>query len=37
VRGDEVRRLFLSGSGEVPPEYRELVDRYYRELSERPR
>src|SRR5690606_22617752 len=35
VRGDEIRRLFLSGSGEVPPEYRELVERYYRELADR--
>jgi hypothetical protein len=35
IRGEEIRRLFLSGSGDVPPEYRELVERYYRELSQR--
>jgi hypothetical protein len=34
VRGDEIRRLFLSGTGDVPPEFRELVERYYRELSD---
>ena len=27
-------RLFLSGSDEVPPEYRPLVEEYYRSLSE---
>jgi len=37
VREEEARRLFLSGSSEVPPGYRELVEQYYRELSERPR
>ncbi|MEX2570441.1 MAG: hypothetical protein WD737_03995, partial [Gemmatimonadota bacterium] len=36
LRGEEIRELFLSGSGEVPPEYRELVERYYRDLAERP-
>src|SRR5690606_18080340 len=35
LRGDEIRRLFLSGNGEVPPEYRDLVERYYREMSDR--
>lgn len=34
IEGEETRKLFLSGSGEVPPAYRELVERYYRELSE---
>jgi hypothetical protein len=37
VRGEEARRLFLSGTGGVPPEFQELVEQYYRELSERPR
>jgi hypothetical protein len=35
VRGDETRRLFLSGSGEVPAGFREMVERYYRELPSR--
>jgi len=30
----EVERLFLSGSDDVPPEYRRLVEEYYRSLSE---
>jgi hypothetical protein len=34
IRGDEARRLFFSGNGDVPPEYRELVERYYREMAE---
>lgn len=34
IEGEQTRRRFLSGSGEVPPEYREAVERYYRELSE---
>ncbi|MGH7541834.1 MAG: hypothetical protein ACRELC_12625, partial [Gemmatimonadota bacterium] len=32
--GAEIERLFLSGSDEVPPEYRALVEEYYRALSE---
>ena len=35
IKGDEIRRLFLSGTGDVPSEYRELVERYYRDLAER--
>ena len=31
---DEERKLFLSGSGAVPQGFRELVEQYYRELSE---
>ena len=34
VVGPEADRLFLSGSEEVPEEYRELVEQYYRSLSE---
>ncbi len=34
VVGPEADRLFLSGSEEVPDEYRELVEQYYRSLSE---
>ncbi len=30
----ELERLFLSGSDDVPPEYRALVEEYYRALSE---
>jgi hypothetical protein len=30
----ELERLFLSGSDDVPAEYRELVEEYYRSLSE---
>lgn len=30
----EIERLFLSGSDDVPPEYRGLVEEYYRSLSE---
>ena len=30
----EIERLFLSGSDDVPPEYRRLVEEYYRSLSE---
>ena len=32
--GAELERLFLSGSDDVPPEYRALVEEYYRALSE---
>ncbi|MDH3733735.1 MAG: hypothetical protein OEU54_09385, partial [Gemmatimonadota bacterium] len=32
--GAEIERLFLSGSDDVPPEYRALVEEYYRSLSE---
>jgi hypothetical protein len=32
--GDDADRLFLSGSDEVSPEYRPLVEEYYRSLSE---
>jgi hypothetical protein len=32
----ELERLFLSGSDDVPPEYRALVEEYYRALSEGP-
>ncbi len=32
--GGEERELLLSGSDEVPPGYRELVDAYYRALAE---
>jgi hypothetical protein len=28
--------LFLSGSDDVPPRYRKLVEEYFRTLSERP-
>ena len=34
IEGDDARKRFLSGTGEVPPAYREMVERYYRELSE---
>ena len=34
VEGEAAKKLFLSGSGDVPPAYREMVERYYRELSE---
>ena len=30
----EIERLFLSGSDDVPPEYRRFVEEYYRSLSE---
>jgi hypothetical protein len=33
--GDEGDRLFLAGSDDVPEGYRELVEQYYRELSQR--
>ncbi len=32
--GNEARELLLSGSDEVPPGYRELVEEYYRSLAE---
>jgi hypothetical protein len=32
--GAEARELLLSGSDEVPPEYRELVEEYYKSLAE---
>jgi hypothetical protein len=35
VEGGKARQLFLSGSGDVPPAYREMVERYYRDLSDR--
>ena len=31
--GAEIERLFLSGSDDVPPEYREMVEKYYESLS----
>jgi hypothetical protein len=33
LRGAGAERLFLSGADEVPPEYRELVEEYYRALA----
>jgi hypothetical protein len=33
AEGADRERLFLSGSDEVPPGYRELVEEYYRALS----
>jgi hypothetical protein len=33
IQGDERERLFLSGSDDVPAEYRKLVEEYYRALS----
>jgi len=33
IGGADMEQLFLSGSDEVPPEYRELVEEYYRLLS----
>jgi len=30
----QVERLFLSGSDDVPPEYRRLVEEFYKSLSE---
>lgn len=33
IQGDERARLFLSGSDDVPAEYRKLVEEYYRALS----
>ncbi len=33
LAGSDAERLFLSGSDDVPPEYRELVEEYYRSLS----
>jgi hypothetical protein len=35
IEGSKARQLFLSGSGDVPPAYREMVERYYRDLSDR--
>ncbi|WP_420635453.1 DUF4175 family protein [Candidatus Palauibacter sp.] len=32
--GEQIERFFLSGSDDVPKEYRELVEAYYRALSE---
>lgn len=32
--GAQVERFFLSGSDDVPVQYRELVEAYYRSLSE---
>jgi hypothetical protein len=32
-RGAEQARLFEAGADAVPPEYRELVEAYYRSLS----
>ena len=32
--GEQIERFFLSGSDDVPDEYRELVEAYYRALSE---
>ena len=32
--GEQIERFFLSGSDDVPEEYRELVEAYYRALSE---
>lgn len=34
--GSQIERFFLSGSDDVPEEYRELVEAYYRALSEDP-
>ena len=33
ILGDAGKELFLSGSDEVPSEYRDLVQRYYKALS----
>jgi hypothetical protein len=33
LAGGEIERYFSTGSEEVPPEYRELVEEYYRALS----
>ena len=35
--GPEAERLFLSGSDEIPAEYRAMVEEYYRRLAERRR
>ena len=32
--GEQIERFFLSGSDDVPEEYRDLVEAYYRALSE---
>ena len=37
LEGPAADKLFLSGGDEVPEGYRELVEEYYRSLSERPR
>jgi len=34
IGGSEARELLLTGSDEVPPGYRELVEEYYRSLAE---
>ena len=34
---EESRKLFLAGSGEVPEGYRALVEKYYRDLADRPK
>ena len=34
LEGEQTRKLFLSGSAAVPQGFRELVEQYYRELSE---
>ncbi len=34
LEGDSVERLYLAGADEVPAGYRDLVESYYRELSE---
>jgi hypothetical protein len=33
ILGEEAARSIITGSGEVPDEYRELVDEYFRALS----
>jgi hypothetical protein len=37
IEGGNKEQLFLSGSDEVPPGYRELVEEYYRLLSRTPK
>ncbi|MFQ6047301.1 MAG: DUF4175 family protein [Gemmatimonadales bacterium] len=37
IEGTDAQQLFLSGSEAVPPEYRELVQEYYRALARRRR
>ncbi len=33
IEGEGGERLFLAGSDEVPPGYRELVEEYYKNLA----
>ena len=36
IMGEDTERVFLPGSGEVPSEFRALVDAYFRSLARKP-